>query len=303
MIGGGAGVGIQAHLLVMTTRRQAILEACRQLQEAGIPSPNRELEWFLLEAANCRRIDLIMDADAELAQEAAEKFNSYVERRLNHEPVQYILGHTEFFGLRFHVNPNVLIPRPETETLVEHALEFVRMIERPRIVDVGTGSGCIAVAIGSVLPDARITGVDIDEDILGVARANGAVNRVDVEWIEGDYHGANLVGVVGRGVDLMISNPPYIPASEESVLDPEVRLFEPPEALFPGDDHLSAYRSIGRLAAETLKRGGGLFTEVHENHANEVAAVFEKAGLVDISVHQDLVGKDRVVSARARSAA
>ncbi len=287
----------------MATRRQVIRDGRRKLNAAGVPSPNRELEWLLLEAEGCRRIDLILDPDSELAAGAEERFWRFVERRSNREPTQYILGFTEFFGLPFRVNPNVLIPRPETETLVEYALEFVRAISRPRIVDIGTGSGCIAIVIGNLLPDASITGVDLDNKILEVARENAAKNRVDVQWMEGDLHDPDLIKRIGTDIDLLISNPPYVPASEESVLDPEVILFEPFKALFPGQDHLSAYRSLGRLATETLTPGGTLFTEVHAHCANEVVNVYEEAGLQDVTVLQDLAGRDRVVSARAPSRA
>lgn len=282
----------------MSTRKDLIEEGQGVLERAGVVFSAKELEWLLLEAEGIRRIDLVTEPEAQVLSEAERTFREYVDRRSLHEPVQHILGYAEFFSLRFSVNRDVLIPRPETEILVERGLELLRERKRPRVLDVGTGSGCIAISIAHMCPDAEVTAIDISPRALEIAGRNAALNRVTIALQEVDLYDWDLEDSPETGFDLIISNPPYIPLSEESNLDPEVRSFEPREALFPGEDHLKPYRALCSLTRVLLTPDGSLMVEVHEDWAGEVADIFRSSGLVDITIHTDLAGKERVVCAR-----
>lgn len=213
-------------------------------------------------------------------------------------PVQYVIGEADFCGLRFAVGEGVLIPRPETEELVMKAAERAEEFACPRILDVCTGSGCIAVALGRRIPRAEIAALDISDAALAIARENGRRLGVDVEWIGDDALGG-MTRLAGRRFDVVVSNPPYIPRSEMASMHRNVTGYEPHEALFVDDsDPLVFYRAIARAACAMLSDGGSLLFEVHELLAEKTAEAVGAEGFADVRIEKDCFGKQRMVCGR-----
>lgn len=257
------------------------------------------------EVSGHSRLELISDPDIEISEADASRFRSCIERRSVGEPVQHILGYTEFYGHRILVSKDALIPRPETEGLVELSLAFLSTRENPVILDVGTGTGCIAIALAITLAKAGsmcvITGVDVSEEALELASRNGGLLGVDVDWIPGDMYELETIPGESASVDLIVSNPPYIPESDMESLQVEVRMYEPELALTPGHDHLKPYRALAALAADRLRAGGAVYVEIEERFGPQVDRIFSSAGLTNVNIHTDLSGRDRVVSGQKPS--
>lgn len=210
-------------------------------------------------------------------------------------PVQYILGVADFYDLELAVGGGVLIPRPETEELVRWIVDNVRGKTGARILDVGTGSGAIAIALAKNLPGARVTAIDISEDALGFARANGEKYSAGVEFRRADILDPTLE--IGR-FDVIVSNPPYIPASERAAMHDNVVKYEPGSALFvPDDDPLVFYRAIAKFARRSLAPGGELYFEIHENFSHGTAALLAAEDFCGIVVREDLNSKPRMARA------
>lgn len=228
--------------------------------------------------------------------DAANALHALVERRLCGEPIQYITGETEFYRLPIAVNRDVLIPRPETELLVERAVELSRAFPKPRVLDVGTGSGAIAIAIAHEVPQAQVTATEISEGALKVARCNAARNHVAsrVRFLHGDL----LRPVSGEQFEIIVSNPPYVPQRDRDSLAVEVREFEPAQALFAGEDGLMVYRRLIPPAFAALVSGGFLALEIGYGQKQEVAALLAESGIAEIDFTPDLQGIPRVASAR-----
>jgi release factor glutamine methyltransferase len=237
---------------------------------------------------------------ATVTAEAAARVAAMADRRAAGEPVQYVLGHADFYGLRLAVSPDVLIPRPETEEVVEHALARLADTPAPLVLDIGTGSGAIALAVAATRPDAVVFAADVSAAALAVARSNAERLGLAVTFVEADAFAPAFADRVPAAFDLLISNPPYVPQSERDGLQREVRDHEPALALFVDDaDPLAPYRALAGHAARLLAPGGWLVAETHADHGAAVAALFAAAGLHDASVTRDLSGRDRVASARA----
>jgi release factor glutamine methyltransferase len=267
--------------------------------QAGLPSPRLDAEVLLAHALAVERIRLYMEHDKPLGSPELSRAREGVRRRLAGEPVAYITGTREFWSLALIVSRAVLVPRPETELLVELAVELARRREwrsgEPRIVDVGTGSGAIAVACGRELPGATILGVDRDTAALEVARANAARHGVSVALLEGDLL-ASLPP--DPRPDLVISNPPYVASADLARLAPEVRDWEPRQALDGGSDGLEVIRRLVPQAAARLAPGGWLALEVGQGQASTVRELLDESGLVEPITRCDLAGVERVVAAR-----
>lgn len=258
----------------------------------------RDAEALLLHLIKRDRAYLIAHPLDMLSAEGAVRYYALIERRVAGEPIQYITGETEFYGLPFHVDRNVLIPRPETEHLVEKVLSLVANFQQPRIVDVGTGSGAIAVALAHKLPAARITAIDISSPALTIARENAERNGVAerVRFLESDL----LAGVASEAFEIVVSNPPYVAESDRSSLAVEVREYEPAVALFAGGG-LDIYRRLIPVALAALVPGGFLAIEIGFGQDSAVAGLMADAGLREIEFTADLQGIPRVVSARRKS--
>ena len=259
------------------------------LAEKGVENARREAEWLLCEATGLDRVGLYLNFDKPMSDDELAAYRALVTRRGKREPLQHILGSQEFDGLSFLVTPAVLIPRHDTETLLEQALQHA---PHPHsILDIGTGSGCIAIALARHLPEAAISAVDISTEALGVARSNAETHGVAVEFL----HGSFFEPVAGRRFDLIVSNPPYITSADLLALQPEVRDHEPILALDGGPDGLTAYCAIVSQAAAHLEPNGWLLMEVGAGQAADVAALLAQAGFGGIITASDPGGIERVV--------
>ncbi len=241
---------------------------------------------------------LIAHSGDEIGFDQWKPYYELLQRRYRGEPIQYIIGESEFYGLPFRVTPDVLIPRPETEHLVEKALGLASAFAQPRIVDVGTGSGSIAVALAHNLAEARITAVDVSVAALVIALENAERNGASarVRFLLSDL----LAQVVGEQFEIIVSNPPYVSAADRESLPVEVRDHEPAMALFAGDDGLDIYRRLIPQAFASLVSGGFLVLEIGYGQWEPIAALLTEAGFVQIEFVPDLRGIPRVaVAARA----
>jgi len=261
------------------------------------PHPERarvDAELLLLHLLGKDKAWLMAHRDEELAPAKAVAYTQLLERRGEGEPIQYITGETEFFGLHFRITRDVLIPRPETEHLVEKVIALATSLHTPRIVDVGTGSGCIAVAIATKLPQARITAIDISPAALAVAEENAQRHGVAVRFLQGDL----LAPAAGERFDVVVSNPPYVPNADRASLSVEVRDFEPALALFAGDDGLEVYRSLIPAAFDALNPGGFVVLEIGYGQSPLIAELLARSGFAQIEFIPDLQGIPRVACAR-----
>jgi len=262
------------------------------LVSRGIENARLEAEWLLCAATGLDRVGLYLNFEKPLNDDELAAYRIMVARRGRREPLQHILGTQEFCGLEFEVSPDVLIPRHETETLVNESL--ARMPAAQSLLDIGTGSGCIAVALACRLPGASVTAVDISSAALVVARRNAERNGVAIEFLLGSL----LEPVAGRHFDLIISNPPYIPSSDIETLESEVRDFDPRTALDGGADGLDVYRAMIPDAAARLNPGGWLLVEVGIGQAADVAQMFRAACVYgEPIITCDGAGVERVVGA------
>lgn len=262
----------------------------------GIDTPRLDAELLLSATLGLDRVGLYLNFERPLQAEELRAYRELVKRRANHEPLAYILGHAEFWSLSFKVTPAVLIPRPDTEVLVEEALP--RLAGAMRILDVGTGSGALAIALACEQPECTVVAIDVSAEALEVAgenaRSNGVAERVQL--IRQD-----LAQLPAGPFDLIVANPPYIPSGELASLMPEVRDFEPHLALDGGADGLAAYRALTGQAATVLAAGGWLLVEVGIDQAVAVSQLFAAAGLEEIGVRDDYAGIARVVYGRSRA--
>lgn len=284
------------------TLRLALDAAENLLREGPHPTrARRDTESLLLHVLRQAAPDtnlawLIAHEDDPLATGQAAFFCDLVERRLAGEPLQYITGKAEFYGLPFEVNRDVLIPRPETELLVEKALAFAPLFRNPGILDVGTGSGAIAIALAQEWPEAAVTAIDISGAALDIARRNaqhaGVAHRI--RFLEGDL----LAPAAGKQFDLIVSNPPYVPENDRATLAIEVRNYEPAQALFAGEDGLAVYRRLIPAAFSALAPGGILLLEIGYGQQEAVQSLLESQGFAGIEFFPDLQGIARVAKAQ-----
>ena len=264
-------------------------EVARELHEAGVPSPRVDSEHLVAHVLGLTRSGLY-SSDRVLSEREATWLQELVARRRAREPLAYVLGEWGFRRLMLNVDGRALVPRPETEVVVERCLVHLAGLTEPRILDVGTGSGAIALALADEVPGARVVAVDLSEDALALARENLA--RVDVDGRVELRRGDLLAGVVGP-FDLVVSNPPYVPAAEYDSLQPEIRLYEPYGAVV-GD---RVWEQIAREARRVLVPGGWLVLECGDGQAADVSAGLEALGYQAIVATPDLAGRDRVVEA------
>jgi release factor glutamine methyltransferase len=280
--------------------RTRVAEAAARLRDAGVPTPGADAEWLLAGLLGMGRASLRVALDEPLPAAVATRYEAAVARRAAREPLQRILGWEGFQGLRLDLSPDVLVPRPETEVLAQWAVELLPPpgASGPTVVDAGTGSGCIACAVGAARPDARVLAVDSKLPALAVARDN--VGRLGlgarVRAVGGDLVSALRAG----SVDLVVANLPYLPTALLGSLPPEVRDHEPRCALDGGPDGLREIRRLVADARRVLRRGGAIALEtMGDEQAGAVAALLERAGYGDVRLRVDLAGVARFVAARA----
>jgi release factor glutamine methyltransferase len=279
----------------------ALREAAARLRGAGLAEPRREAGTLLAHALGRDRAFLITHADDALTAAQASDFRARVGRRAAGEPFQYIAGRQEFYGLEFEVSPDVLIPRPETELLVEEALKLLGGSDGPLLCDVGTGSGCIAVTLLHERKDARGFALDVSPAALAVAARNAARHGVGerLRVLVSDCFDALRAGEhKGLRFDLVASNPPYIAEADIEGLQKEVRDHEPRAALTPGGDGLTVIRRLVAEAPEFLRPGGHLLLEIGYGQHEQVAALIDPAAWALLDIHRDLQGIPRTVALR-----
>lgn len=279
----------------MINRDHAYRMLAWRLKQAGIESASLDARVLVQAACNAGDIEMIREPGVMLTTDQEELLAAYEARRLAHEPVSRILGRREFWGLDFEVTAATLDPRPDSETLIEAALDLLRDVEAPRILDIGTGTGCLLVALLHERADAQGVGVDLSSETLAVAGRNAA--RLGVSSRARFVEGAWSAGLQGP-FDLVISNPPYIEREVMATLDPEVKLHDPVLALDGGPDGLDAYRALADEIPRVLAPGGAAVLELGAGQAGQVAALFEAAGFTGMERKKDLSGVERALSAR-----
>jgi len=269
---------------------------------------------LLTEIHDMKRVDLVLNPDFELNVKQIDQWNFYIDQLQTHKPIQYIIGKTEFFGLPFLVNEHTLIPRPETEELVEWILEVERRkskgessnpqnpkpkTQNPiKILDIGTGTGCIAISLAKNISDTTVYALDVSNDALEIARKNAKENQVEVQFIEQNILEANTNSnfQLPTSVEIIVSNPPYVRNLEKEEIKPNVLDFEPHLALFvPNDDALVFYRKIAQIAHEILAPNGLLFFEINQYLGKETVDLLQNFGFKNIILKQDLLGNDRMI--------
>jgi release factor glutamine methyltransferase len=282
------------------TLQQALLSAARQL--AADPQlsdfARRDAESLMLHTAGISRATLLSDPTRELTPEQLRRYETFINRRLRHEPLQYITGTQEFYGLPFRVTRDVLIPRPETEHLVEAVLERLPHDQPVTIADIGTGSGAIAIALAAHLPHASLTALDLSAAALEVAQANAEALNVSNRI---RFSVSNLLDALPaqqrrEHFDAIVSNPPYVPTADAAALHPQVRDYEPASALFAGADGLDLYRKLIPQAHEALKPGGLLALEIGHGQSEAIAILLNHWH--DIDFVNDLQSIPRIALAR-----
>ena len=269
--------------------------------------PITEIDTFFLflaeEYLGFTRVDLVLKSDFIIDENIKILFDSALERLKNQEPIQYILGKTEFFGLPFLVDKNTLIPRPETEELVAWILEEVKILDNLRILDIGTGSGCIPISLAKNLDLATISAIDISEKALKVANKNAELNQVSINFLEMD-----ILKIVDlhflfednskSNFDIIVSNPPYVRELEKSAMNKNILENEPHQALFVSDENpLIFYEKIADLATQHLSENGLLFFEINQYLGNQTVEMLSNKGFKNIELRKDIFGNDRMMKA------
>ena len=275
----------------------ALRQGLQLLKESSVPSPRIAAEVLLMHALGCERAHLYAHPERELCDAERVHYARYLHERMSGKPTQYITGHQEFWGMDFRVSPAVMIPRPETEHVVERVVKLYRAMESERppvVVDAGTGSGCIAVAVAVELPRARVLATDASAAALAVAAGNASrLGARQVKFCRCDW-----LGGIGTAVaDLVVSNPPYIPLDQADALQREIRDFEPRQAMFAGPEGLEIYATLLPEAARVLRPGGWAVFELSYNMADAVGSLLSTEW-DEVQFEQDLAGNLRVISAR-----
>lgn len=269
------------------------------LKELSSLYPSEEIQSFFSilseKYLGMTRLELAINSERILSEDVSEKYMEAILRLKKFEPIQYIIGETEFFGLRFEVNNHTLIPRPETEELVDWILtESSTQHPQPRtLLDIGTGSGCIAISLAKNLPGSMVSAIDVSEEALHTAKQNALLNEVQINFEQQDIL---KTAKLFEAYDLIVSNPPYVRNSEKNKMQPNVLEFEPDSALFVSDeDPLLFYRKIAQLAQRHLTANGSLYFEINEYLTEDMIYLLKNIGFKSVLVKKDFFGKDRMI--------
>ena len=265
------------------------------LQKHEIESPRINAELLLASILNCKRLDLYLAFDKPLSEEEIGKYRNYIKRRGNFEPLQYITSSVEFYGIEIKVNPSVLIPRPETEILIDAVIEQVKTKEEITILDIGCGSGNIAIALAANLSNCKVFGTDISKDALKISTENAEVNRVKNKT---EFHQKNILSDDFSDLpkmDIIVSNPPYVSEEKFDTLQNEIKYFEPNFAVTDFSDGYKFYNAISKKAKLLLKPGGKIFFELSENQHIKVKEIMDANGIKDIRINKDYLNIERVI--------
>lgn len=278
----------------MKTLLEILNLSVEHLQKKGVDEPRLSSELIITHVLNIKRLDIYLQFERVLTDEEISKVRTLLKRRSEHEPIQYILGETEFYGLKFSVDKSVLIPRSDTEILVQTAVEYIK--DKPlSVFEIGTGSGCIAVSLAKKCKNINITACDISDEALKLAALNAKVNGVaeKIKFINMDI----LKKFPDSKFDVIISNPPYISKTVIESLDKQVKDFERLGALTDGGDGLTFYRRINEIIPEILKQGGSVFLEIGYDQAESVKSIYEKS-LKEVKTSRDYSGNNRVFTGK-----
>jgi release factor glutamine methyltransferase len=279
---------------------EVIQRSTQFLAQKGVDSPRLQVELLLAHLLRLPRLQLYLNFQRELDETELSRLREFVKRRGQREPLQHIVGTTSFVGLEIKCSRAALIPRPETEQLAERGWKYLQSLEggSPAVLDVGTGSGCIAIAIASKVPAARVTALDISPDALALAHTNAAALSVSerIDFIQGDA----LTFSASRAFDLVVSNPPYIPSAEITELEPEVKEFDPMLALDGGPDGLSLFRRLAAESGKWLKPGGIFMAEFSDGQEVSLRTLFESENWIVEDIAADYSGRPRILTARLK---
>ena len=271
-------------------------KSIQYLKRYGVENARLDAEYIFAHVLGVKRAALVLNFDDEISEENKNLIRQYVIRRGKHrEPLQYIIKEWEFYGRTFKVSEGVLIPRPDTEILVEQCIMLMKEIENPKILDIGTGSGAISITLAKELPNSEVLGLDISDEALKIAVENRELNEaLNLKFLKSDV----FKNVRDKNYDLIVSNPPYIPMEEYNELMPEVKKYEPKMALTDGGDGYYFYRKISEESMDYLKNGGYLAFEVGYNQGETVSQLMEKNGFRVIGRVADYAGIERVIIGR-----
>ncbi len=269
------------------------------LQALKTHYPATEIESFLYWLTEAflgkKRLDVAINPEYELSTEEEQQLKQALNRLKDYEPIQYIVGETEFYGLPFKVNPSVLIPRPETEELVAWILQDYSQ-SNLQILDVGTGSGCIPISLAKNLSEAKITSIDISAKAIETAKQNAALNNVKINFLQQDILQTQSLG---QEYDIIVSNPPYVRELEKAKMQQNVLKFEPAKALYVKDENpLIFYEKIAKLAIVNLRKNGSLYFEINEFLAKDLEVLVETIGFTSVETKKDIYGNDRMLKAK-----
>ncbi len=267
-------------------------------EDSDIPDPRHSIEWLLAETLDVQRLDLYLSYDRPLSSSELETLRPLVKRRARHEPLQYIIGYSEFINARIDLTPDVLIPRIETEQLVEIILDLHPADPPLRALDIGTGSGCIPIALKMERPSWEISAIEVSEDALAVARKNAGRNDTNISFGQGDIFRPDTLPLSGA-FDIIVSNPPYILPDEKEALENQVKKHEPARALFC-ENIENMYSHIIRYAGKNLSGKGGLYLEINDKYADGILALFD-ANRWDAMLLKDYDKNDRFITACLKS--
>jgi release factor glutamine methyltransferase len=265
------------------------------LQKHGIESPRINAELLLSSILNCKRLDLYLAFDKPLSDDEQEKYRNFLKRRAKFEPLQYITGSVEFYGIEIKVNPSVLIPRAETEILIDTVIEQVKTEEEINILDIGCGSGNISIALAVNIPNCKVFGTDISKDALKISMENAEVNGVKnkTEFHQKDILTADFSDF--PKMNIIVSNPPYVSEEKFTTLQNEIKYFEPNFAVTDFSDGYKFYKAISERVKQLLKPGGKIFFELSENQHIKVKEIMEANGMRDIKIKKDYLNIERVI--------
>jgi release factor glutamine methyltransferase len=278
--------------LALPTVRELVVQAADWLADKGVPSARLDADRMLAHALGLRRLDLYLDLDRPLEPDEVTRFRELVRRRGRREPLAYVLGSWSFRGLELATDARALVPRPETEWLVERALARLPEVETPRVLDVGTGSGAIAISIAVELPEAVVTAVELSPDALALARENAATHDVEITFLESDL----LAAVADSTFDLVLANLPYV--GEGQGVDAEVERFEPALAVFAADDGRALIERLLTSVGRVLAPGGIVALELSDTQSTWAVARLAELGFEAASAERDLAGVERLAFAR-----
>ena len=262
-------------------------------ENKSLENPRLEIEIFLQHILDCKKIDLYINFENEVSSHDLNKLKGYIKRRLENEPSQYIVGKSNFYGRNFNVDNNVLIPRPETEILINACIEFLSMKDNPEIIDIGTGSGCIGITLAKEIPSSNVIAIDCSEEALAVAEKNAKnIGIKNIDFVKSDF----LKQTIDLRADLLVSNPPYIPKEDISTLMADVKEYEPSKALTDNLDGLEFYRVFSKKFDPMIKIDGALIVEVgKDKHPLKAKKIFEQSGHANIEMINDYNGDIRVL--------